>query len=360
MPPWTRSGRRPADALFLRETVPGSELHTSVLSPFAITGPDWLLNRTRSPPSGPGKAPGKLLFFAGNIPKLYLSRTRYTLWRALRNDARVTALSSTLRCTVGAYSVCRRGEAAIMGEGERFFRSWCKPFCGEAAPCGWSGDTLDASRRRLARTCRGFPRIDDAEFADMARDTRSLTRAQFLAETLTHSFCLVTPGDWNAASPKIAEAIAVGGVGGCVPVLVVPSLEPRQLSAFLPYTRWLDYCAIAVMVSVREVTAPGGPLRLLRHLEAIPDSELAAKRRALAGVGDAFVTGRRRGEANNSGDAVSYVAAEICALAKSRAQGQGGGAGSNGTAPLLPPWIAQPIHDVQRCAALAPLRDHEH
>ena len=324
MPPWTRSGRRPADAYFLRETVRPAELHNSVLSPFAITHPRWLVEGAASDrrwakltePS-PG---ARLLFFAGNIPKLYLSTTRYRLWRELRRDARVTTLSSTLYCTVGAYSICRRGKAALMSESLDFFRDWCKPFCGQNAPCGWSGDSVQSLRKRLSSTCRKYIGVNYTdELADMLRDTRRMSHADFLRESWRHRFCLVTPGDWDAASPKISESIAVGGAGGCIPVLIVPSLEPSQLAAFLPYTRWLIYPSIAVLESVKSVVAPGGAQRLLQRLEAMPQAEIDQKHQSLARVARAFVIqSSRSGLQPNSVDAVSYIASEMCALVQRR------------------------------------------
>lgn len=55
----------------------------------------------------------RLLFFAGHVPKLYLNRLRYRLWKQLRRDARVTAISSTLACTVGAYAACRLSDSEL-------------------------------------------------------------------------------------------------------------------------------------------------------------------------------------------------------------------------------------------------------
>ena len=50
---------------------------------------------------------------AGHVPKLYISPLRYLLWRQLRGLRGATVASSTLACTVGAFSVCRRGEAFL-------------------------------------------------------------------------------------------------------------------------------------------------------------------------------------------------------------------------------------------------------
>ena len=58
---------------------------------------------------------------------------------------------------------------------------------------------------------------------------------------MSHRFCLVAPGDF-VATHKITEAVALGGAGGCIPLFVLPT--KHRVESMLPYTRWLDYCAI--------------------------------------------------------------------------------------------------------------------
>ena len=55
----------------------------------------------------------------------------------------------------------------------------------------------------------------------------------------------------------------------------------------LPYTRWLDWCKIAVLVS--EQTARTNMAAVLSRLEAIGKQEAAAMRRRLQDVRNAFV-----------------------------------------------------------------------
>ena len=55
----------------------------------------------------------------------------------------------------------------------------------------------------------------------MVRDTRSLPHAEYLRLAMGHRFCLVAPGDYPSTH-KVAEAMALGGSGGCIPVFVVP------------------------------------------------------------------------------------------------------------------------------------------
>ena len=90
---------------------------------------------------------------------------------------------------------------------------------------------------------------------DMRRDTRPLSSVEYLRQAMAHRFCVVAPGD-NVASRKIAESIAVGGSGGCIPLIVVP--ESGGVDAIrrqLPYTRWLDYCSIAFLTTEHAITS---------------------------------------------------------------------------------------------------------
>ena len=56
----------------------------------------------------------------------------------------------------------------------------------------------------------------------------------------THPF--PAPGDF-VTTPKLAEAMAMGGAGGPIPVLVLPSKATD--ASGLPYSSWLDYCEAA-------------------------------------------------------------------------------------------------------------------
>ena len=89
----------------------------------------------------------------------------------------------------------------------------------------------------------------------------------YLGRAMAHRFCLVAPGDfWS--TKKIAETVAIGGAGGCIPIIVVPPPHTKRpspdrarlnasideslglgqrLSRFLPYTSWLDWCVIHLL-----------------------------------------------------------------------------------------------------------------
>ena len=44
---------------------------------------------------------------------------------------------------------------------------------------------------------------------------------------MSHRFCLVAPGDYPC-TPKVSEAMALGAVGGCIPVFVVPMRRAQK------------------------------------------------------------------------------------------------------------------------------------
>ena len=86
------------------------------------------------------------------MPKLYLRSTRYLIWRQIRSHPNVTALSSTLACTVGAYSrVCRGRRASASGPSAAadadplsnanatFLKTFCHEYCGTRQALGGSG-----------------------------------------------------------------------------------------------------------------------------------------------------------------------------------------------------------------------------
>jgi hypothetical protein len=89
----------------------------------------WLVGATPAPPILPYRR-RPLLFFAGHIPKLYISSVRYSLWAALRRaqlrggQPAISLISSHLDCQIGAFEICQ-SEAAI----EANYSTFCWPRC---------------------------------------------------------------------------------------------------------------------------------------------------------------------------------------------------------------------------------------
>jgi hypothetical protein len=246
------------------------------------------------------------------VPKLFIKPTRYLIWKQLRRDPRVTATSWTILCTIGSYRTCllsdlelRRRALALEGEAKlernlynghasglvSFIGTHCHALgCSNESSCGMSllrTRSDSAALRSFRQSCKPYLELVNftSELPDMEADATSSRRfiaAQghtvgrsqraahgkqddaYLGRAMAHRFCLVAPGDfWS--TKKIAETVAIGGAGGCIPIIVVPPLLTKRpspnrarlnasmdeslglgqrLSRFLPYTSWLDWCAI--------------------------------------------------------------------------------------------------------------------
>ena len=186
--------------------------------------------------------------------------------------------------------------------------------------CGPSKrQTKAAALETFWSTCSKYDRVDFAsEQADMARDTRRLPHAEYLTLAMSHRFCLVAPGDYPSTH-KITEAMALGGAGGCIPVFVLP-VDTTRSSALrkgeklksavarnLPYTRWLDYCDVAYLVTERAAASDFSSA--IAKLRAIPEAEAASKLAALRAVRDAFVF---RPASSGVPTAADYILSEAC------------------------------------------------
>lgn len=206
--PWNVGGmaeaRKPNDIIFLIDRLnPLSterEKRHGVVVPFVVSSPSWLVGEPapKMPAPGsahgslPGNPPGnlpynqpvstaphltdwvdrKLLFLAGHIPKLYISPLRYLLWRQLRSLPNVTVQSSTLACTVGAFSVCHLPRAFLLAQNNTFFTTHCLPLCRPnqrvATPtsyrCGASERrTSGQNLKHLLRSCNVYAGVNFTE-----------------------------------------------------------------------------------------------------------------------------------------------------------------------------------------------------
>lgn len=240
----------------------------------------------------------RLLFFAGHMPKLYISRTRYLLWLQLIKDPRATVHSYDINCTIGLYAACGLD---FSSKTERWFtHEFCKDACPDRArlpyPCmlpppnaTTPSKRLGALRARLSRQCKPYRQLDfEAEAAAIRRSSASsLPRELYLNHSLQHRFCLVAMGD-QEGTPKLTEIVAVAGAGGCIPLIVLPyDGSPTHIARILPYSRWLDWCDVSWLVSTD--VAVSKMAQVLKQLEAITSEEAAIKSRALKRVRNAFI-----------------------------------------------------------------------
>ena len=144
----------------------------------------------------------------------------------------------------------------------------------------------------------------------MARSAINLPSHKYYEHAMGHKFCVAAPGDF-VSTPKITEYVAMGAVGGCLPLLVLKGAPEKTL----PYTRWLDWCSIAYIIS--DVTARTRMASVLAQLEKVSAAEAAAKRKALLAVRDAFVWRPPALHPMAQPSAVDYLLGELCDAARS-------------------------------------------
>ena len=300
-----------------------------MVAPFVVSRPPWLVGEAPSPPAPPWLA-RKLLFFAGHVPKLTISKIRYLLWRQLRRSEHATTVSHTAACMIGSYRVCRSKSAV-----DSSFRTYCHAHCRDMG----LNQSCAATRKQLRRECGAYKSIDfDSEVPDMIRDQRRLDVNAYLRLALLHRFCLVARGDF-ASTRKIAEAVALGAAGGCLPVIVVPEdaiYSPRKDATpgwgsmmMLPYARWFPYCAIGFVVY--ESVAGANFSSVVQRLLRVTAAEAAEKRAALRRLMHAFVA--RENSRVERPTAAEYVLEEVCHEARRKLSRHEGRSGSPSASP---------------------------
>ena len=142
----------------------------------------------------------------------------------------------------------------------------------------------------------------------------NLPRSAYLEQAMRHKFCLVAPGD-TRTTRKLAEAFALAAAGGCLPVIVLPSVLPSVAHGMLPYLDWLDYCSVSFVV----LMGTGG----LKHLKNTPlidkllavDERRAESMRAAACRLQAAFTFRNDSSAEQP-SAAEYILDAACQAAK--------------------------------------------
>ena len=324
--PFMPPSRPPPEYMFALDRLHGfRQREIAMVIPAVLARPAWLTGAAELPPSllQVQRQPWmmrKLLFFPGHIPKLYVSALRFRVWNQIRTHSMVTAASHTLACTVGAYRLCQEEPERITREHLHF----CKRACGAdggprnalAGTFAKQGGIQCAAKTAdmLRRQCIAYQEVNFSDTilnANLERDSRFLTHEEYVLTAFGHRFCLAVPGDFMSASPKITEFIAVGGVGGCIPVLVVPT----NAWEILPHAHWLNYCSFAYLVHTTARNRINMP-RALARLANVSADEAAAKQRALRTVRDAFVW-REPGPTSDP-SAADYILQAACMAVRNR------------------------------------------
>ena len=292
-----------------------------VVVPAVVARPRWLVSGDAgdvagdeaSPPEPRQWAQRRLAFFAGHVPRLFISPLRYLIWKQIRNLPGVTAISHTLDCSIAAYAVCakprklqfaaRAVQCAAVQPCTCRFVDKCRlgAFCSAPKPHG---------------ICDAYKRVNFTnELRDVVRDTRLLSPSGYFAEAMKHRFCVAAPGDYWSVT-KLTDAIAAGGAGGCIPLIVLPRQREAAAAAALPYADTLDYCSFAFLIT--NEGASTGMRRVLERLRATTAVEAEAKLHALRQVRAAFVWSARRSTAAAAGSsgAVDHLLSAACSAAQ--------------------------------------------
>ena len=280
--------------------------------PFVLSRPAWLRGDAPLPADlAPARFPWstrKLLLYAGHVPKLYLSSTRYHLWRAWRREtARVSIYTKDIACSLSAYAICR-----VPSRWATEHTTFCQRDCGTARVC-------KANAESLRHECRSYAKVDwDEELRDVPATNRQLSRAAYLRAAMSHRFCVIAPGDFPS-TPKITEFIAIGAAGGCLPVIFVPSPIRANAVRQLPYAAtWLDYCELGFLAPETAAADESEMRALLDRLERVSEAEVESRRAALVRVRDAFVQRPppTAGGVPAAPSAADFLLHEACAAAR--------------------------------------------
>ena len=361
-PPWVDNmgtAYVPRDAFMLTEHVPKAKGFASrgIVSPFVVSRPDWLAGASSDahPPDDLTPwARRKLVFFVGHLPKVTIARTRFDVWRQLRNDPRVTTKSHTGLCLIGSYSNCKRHSDATLRDmaargNNSFFVSRCWEWCG-GERARLAGISCGASTLRtphdnylsMKRECKHYENVDlsDGLISDLRRDASlDWSEREYLRRAMAHKFCLVVQGDFPG-TPKIAEMLAIGAAGGCLPVFAlrvpiarrghhgvgarsgaaggrwagggVETSLTEAVRASLPFARWLDYCRVSLLVSEHAVRHNASAV--LEALNALPRARIESMRTELRRVRTAF--GFWANSTPDAPSATDFIFAELCVFAK--------------------------------------------
>ena len=105
-----------------------------IVAPALIASPAWLLgddgDSSTSPPEVRPWETRPLLLLVGHVPKLYVSPTRYFLWRAWRRDPRVSVYTKDIACALTAHSICRQPSRWASEH-----MTFCQRDCGTTRAC---------------------------------------------------------------------------------------------------------------------------------------------------------------------------------------------------------------------------------
>lgn len=252
--PWRLSPAKPAKLLRIRDHAMRA---TDIVAPPVHIAMDLRFARSAAATAAGGGMKTSwrerpLLLFAGHTPKLQISRLRFELLRQLWHASDVTAISTTINCTVLPYEVCTsaaeisrsyahfchhgcaprsyhmfaRARAASAGRGGRGATMLLLPGRRPATFAKWLPPLprCTGSAAELRRVC-SLGRYAEVKYAyerrAMGAAAVALGDEEYAKQAMKHRFCLAAPGD-TPATPKFVEYVLAAAHGGCIPVFVLP------------------------------------------------------------------------------------------------------------------------------------------
>lgn len=193
-----------------------------------------------------------------------------------------------------------------------------------AAACAHQEADGELHAMSLRRHCKFWPHMAAAlnGLSDDALAPVRYTLDEYMRLAFSHRFCIISKGDYPPTN-KLAETIAIAGLGGCLPVIIHTDAHSRHL----PYANDIDYCRVAYIT--RQDDAKPNMKALLDRLESVGEGEAMQRQAAAAALRGAFVV-RENGATLWEPDAAHYLVAEMCAIARRNNAPHGCTSGPNG------------------------------
>ena len=300
-----------------------------LIAPFVVARPAWLVqSHSVAPCQGPRCAPPsvpwaarKLVFFAGHVPMLYISTTRFNIWSQLHTDSTRASVHVSTLCRSRAYVGCDKSDAELLSGDPRFFQAECLAACSlcNGGSCNpkeskWclgrtvinssipSGSLGHFRRQCLPYMATNFSAIYRAASAHF--ENKGLSQADYYAKAMAHRFCIVAPGDY-VSTRKVTESIAIAAAGGCLPLFVGEDNSQR------PYADHVNYCSVGFIISTWQ--AEHALAGVLHRLSAVTEAERRLRQVHAEGLLAAFVYREQSSFAKPS--AAEIIIAEWCNLA---------------------------------------------
>ena len=223
----------------------------------------------------------------------YEERCRLIVRRTSANRTGVPVCDGYLKAgpNTSASSACRREYEAGARWAQQLRKKCGKP---SSSAVGWSMSNLNVTDELNA-------------IGDEAIAPTRFTVDEYVRHAMSHRFCLLSHGD-DPAIKKVAEAIAIAGAGGCLPLIV----HPGPHAVYLPYASEVNFCKVGFIVQSNSWAMD--IRRVLKLLERVTPEEAEKRHRTARSLRHAFV--QREDASFTEPAAAHFLIAAMCARAK--------------------------------------------